>query len=255
MILLGMTGPIGHGKSTFAKAIAELEPITVHLESSLVIAEIANAMHAVLHDIPDPYDVQSLNTWLRSLPAILLERMGVHCSYEQIQLDQVQIEQHPIEYQKLILHVENLRRNPSLAKQHITRENKESYRPFLQWLGGYLVQKINQTIWFDEILKRIYKAQTNGCKLCIVGGLRYPSDAAAIHSAGGIVIKVYRPGHLQNDMLDPTERERDNIPVDCMIMSNGTIDDVSRTAEIVLNDIKNNCLASLYQTGSQQNQE
>jgi hypothetical protein len=251
MIILGMTGPIGHGKSTFAKAVKELEPTTVHLESSLIIAEIANAMHAVLHDIPDPYDVESLNNWLRSLPAILLERFGVHCTYDQIKLDQAQIEQHPVEYQKLILHVENLHRTPGMAKQPITKENKESYRPLLQWLGGYLVQRVSQTIWYDEILRRIYDAQSNGAKLCIVGGLRYPSDAAAIRHAGGIIIKVYRPGHLQNDMLDPTERERDNIPVDCTIMSNGTIDDVKNTTERVLDDIRNNRLASLYQTAAQ----
>lgn len=251
MIILGMTGPIGHGKSTFAKAIKELEPTTVHLESSLVIAEVANAMHDVLNGIPDPYDVESLNNWLRSLPAILLEHMGVHCTFEQLRLDQSHIEQHPVEYQKLIMHVENLRRDPGMAKHQITKENKENYRPFLQWLGGYLVEKVKQTIWYDEILRRIYDAQSHGSQLCIVGGLRYPSDAAAIRHAGGIIIKVYRPGHLQNDMLDPTERERDNIPVDCTIMSNGSVEDVKRTTIKVLDDIKNNRLASLYQTAPQ----
>jgi hypothetical protein len=248
MIVIGMTGPIGHGKSTFAKAIKELEPTTVHLESSLVIAEIANAMHAALTTIPDPYDVESLNNWLRSLPAILLEHLNVRCTFDQLRLDQGQIEQHPVEYQKLILHVENLQRNPTLAKQEITKENKEAYRPFLQWLGGYLVQHVSSSIWYDEILRRVYDAQARGCQLCIVGGLRYPGDASAIRHTGGIIIKVYRPGHLQNDMLDPTERERDNIPVDCTVMSNGTLEDVKRCAAKVLDDIKNNRLAALYQT-------
>lgn len=248
MIILGMTGPIGHGKSTFAKAVKELEPTAVHLESSLVIAEIANAMQGAMQDIPDPYDVKSLNNWLRSLPAILLQHLSVHCTFEQISLDQANIEQHPVEYQKLIMHVENLHRNPDMAKMEITKENKENYRPLLQWLGGYLVQRVSQTIWYDEIMRRIYAAQAKGCQLCIVGGLRFPGDAAAIRHAGGVIIKVYRPGHLQNDMLDPTERERDNIPVDCTIMSNGTVEDVKRTTARVLEDIKNNRLASLYQT-------
>lgn len=246
MILLGMTGPIGHGKSTFAAALKELEPSTVHFESSLIIAEIANAMHAALDTIPDPYDIDSLNNWLRVLPVIILQTVHAKTTFESLQLDQARIEQHPIEYQKLILHVENLKRQPELAKQVITRDNKETYRPFLQWLGGYLVQKVGKGIWYDEIIRRVYTAKSHGCTLCIVGGLRFPSDATILRQAGGIIAKVYRPGHLQNDMLDPTERERENIPIDCTIASNGTVEDLKSCAAQILEDIKAGCLKSNY---------
>jgi hypothetical protein len=250
MILLGMTGPIGHGKTTFADALAKLIPKTEHFESSLIIAEVANAMHLAMQEIPDPYSVESLNNWLKSLPAILLETVHVHANFDQIKLDQEQIVTHPVEYQKLIMHVENLQRDPGLAKQEITRENKETYRPFLQWLGGYLVHKVDPGIWYNEMVRRIREVQQQGCDLCLVGGLRFPSDAAILRAAGGIIVKVYRPGHLQNDMLDPTERERDNIQVDCTIMSNGSIDDVGRFAERFLSDIRNGKLQKLYQTKS-----
>lgn len=248
MILIGMTGPISHGKTTFANALMELEPHTIHLESSLVIARVANAMHVALRNIPDPYDVESLNGWLHALPSVLEETVHTSTTFEQVKLDGATIEQHPVEYQKLIMHVENLHRQPMLAGQAITIENKETYRPFLQWLGGYLVKKVDANIWFREITRMVYEAQTTGCKLCIVGGLRYPNDATSIRHAGGIIMKVYRPGHLQNDMLDPTERERDNINVDCTIMSNGTVDDVKRCAKQILSDIAQNKLQVLYQT-------
>ena len=94
----------------------------------------------------------------------------------------------------------------------------------------------------------IHDAETTGCEVCIVGGLRFPSDGASIKDAGGIIIKLYRPGHLQSDMLDPTERERDNIETDCTVMSNGSIEDVQKTAELILDAIKNNQLEPLYQT-------
>lgn len=248
MILLGMTGPIGHGKSTFASALKELEPSSEHLESSLIIAEVANDMHAALGTIPDPYDIDSLNDWLRSLPAILLQRVNTRTTYEQIKLDPDEVEQHPIEYQKLIMHVENLQRQPELAKHAITRENKENYRPLLQWLGGYLVQKIDRGIWYNEIVRRVYKAESRGCKLCIVGGLRYPSDAAILRQAGAVIVKVYRPAHLQNDMLDPTERERENIRPDCTIASDGTVEDVKACATQILKDIRDGRLQLNYHT-------
>jgi len=248
MILLGMTGPISHGKTTFARALEDLEPKSIHLESSLVIARVANAMHAALERVPDPYDIEQLNNWLKCLPPILLETVHSSCTYEQLRLNQANIEQHPIEYQKLIMHVELLRKDPGLARQAITIDNKETYRPFLQWLGGYLVQQIDPGIWFNEIIRLVYDAQSTGCRLCIVGGLRFPNDATSIRHAGGQIVKVYRPGHLQNDMLDPTERERDNIPVDCTIMSNGSVEDVKACAARVLDDIRHNRLSTLYQT-------
>lgn len=245
-----MTGPISHGKTTFASALADIEPLTIHLESSLVIAQVANRMHFVLAKIPDPYDINSLNDWIKQLPPILEETVHIQTSYDRLKLIQEQVEQHPIEYQKLIMHVENLRRNPHLARQTITIDNKETYRPFLQWIGGYLVQKIDAGIWYNQIVRLVKDAETTGCNLCIVGGLRYPTDAAILRNAGGIIVKVYRPGHLQNDMLDPTERERDNIPVDATIMSNGTVEDVKRCAAVFLRDAREGNLKQLYQTAS-----
>jgi hypothetical protein len=248
MVIIGMTGPIGHGKTTFADSLAELEPSTVHFESSLVIAEVANAFQQALTDVPDPYNVERLNNWLRALPAILEQIVHVHCTFEQIKLDQKAMEEHPIEYQKLILHVENLQRKPELMTQEITKENKESYRPLLQWLGGYLVQKIDSGIWYNELVRRIRQAAAAGAKICIVGGLRYPTDAAILRGAGAIIIKVYRPGHLQSDMLDPTERERQNIQVDCTIMSNGTVADVKVFTKKFYTDLQANTLQKNYQT-------
>ncbi|GAC1390846.1 MAG: hypothetical protein NVSMB46_01440 [Candidatus Saccharimonadales bacterium] len=248
MLILGMTGPIGHGKTTFAAALAEIVPRTVHFESSLIIAEIANAMHDCLKEPFDPYDVAALNNWLKNLPSIIQNNLHVACSYSQIELKANDIENHPIEFQKLILHAENLRRNFTIAKSHITTDNKEIYRPFLQWLGGYLVKTVDKGIWWNEIIKRIKDAERNQYDLCIAGGLRFPTDAVILRSIGGVIIKVYRPGHLQNDMLDPTERERESIIVDSQIISDGTMDQLHTCAKIFFQDCRDSTLKDRYQT-------
>lgn len=250
MIILGMTGPIGHGKTTFAAALAKLEPETVHFESSLIIAEVGNALQAALTDVPDPYNVERLNNWLRVLPIILQDITHVQATFDQVKLDQQAMEEHPIEFQKLILHVENLQRNPELIKQPITLETKENFRPFLQWLGGFLVQRVDSGIWYNEIVRRIKQANTAGAKLCIVGGLRYPTDAAILRAASGLIIKVYRPGHLQSDLMDPTERERHNIQVDCTVMSNGSVADIKKFAPLFYADLQANKLQAEYHTAT-----
>lgn len=246
MIIIGMTGPIGHGKSTFAKALAELEPTTKRIESSMLVAEVANALHASTKIVPQRDNIDEVNNWLRPLPAILLEIVQVHTDFETIKLDPIDVAEHPIEYEKLFLHLDNLANKPGMLRQNINHENKEAYRPILQWLGGYLVKKLDPKIWYREIIRRAYKLDDEGCKLCIISGLRFPADAELVHEAGGKIIKVYRPGHLQYDMLDPTERERDGIPVDATVVSDSDIDGVRKCAAKVLNDLKNSDLQSNY---------
>jgi hypothetical protein len=250
MIIIGLTGPIGHGKSSFAETLLKLEPNSLHFESSQIIIEVANAMHKALTDIPDAYNVNALNNWLHCLPPILNEVVHIECQFKQIELQQPVIEQHPIEYQKLILHVENLARNPDLMKQTITAENKETYRPLLQWLGGYLVQKIDAGIWYNELMRRIKAAGTAGAKLCVVGGLRFPSDAAILRANGGLIVSMSRPGHLQSDTLDPTERERQNIKPDCTILNNGTLADLQIFASHFLADLANKKIERSYHTAT-----
>lgn len=253
MTILGLTGPIGHGKSTFAKAISALEPAVAHFESSLIVGEVADALHAATIKLPSRDDIDKINEWLSPLPDILLKTVNAHCIFNAIALDPAEIERHPVEYEKLFIHIDNLKRNPTLLKQKITLENKESYRPILQWLGGYLVRRVDNGIWYKEIVRRIQQLDPNQFKICIVGGLRFPNDAYLLKKAGGTIIKVYRPEHLQYDKLDPTERERDNIPIDCTVVSNGTIDDLNNCAKTVLADINAGKIQPVYYAVQSQN--
>jgi hypothetical protein len=250
MLIIGMTGPIGHGKTTFARGLEKIVPETIHLESSLVIAEVVNALHAKTTKLPERDNLDSINEWLKPLPEILLQVVKAHCSFAQIQLQAFEIERHPIEFGKLFLHIENMTRNPELARTEIDVDNKERYRPILQWIGGYLVKKVDSGIWYKELVRRAHNAEIAGNKICVIGGLRFPSDATILKQAGGVIVKVYRPGHLQYDMLDPTERERDNIPVDTTIVSDGSVEDMERCAAQVWQDIQTHSLQRTYRSSA-----
>src|SRR5258708_35403396 len=105
MIVIGMTGPIGHGKSTFADSILQIETTAKRLESSMVVAEVANSLHASTSTIPEKDNIDAINVWLRPLPSILLETVHTKASFDQIQLKLDDIQSHPIEYEKLMLHL------------------------------------------------------------------------------------------------------------------------------------------------------
>lgn len=247
VIVLGITGPIGHGKTTFANALAVKEPSYRHIESNMPIIEVANAMHAALTDIPNPHNIESLNTWLQCLPDIVREVLHVETNFDTLKITEEAFKNQPEDYQKLVLHVENLQREPSMRDQLINPDNKDHYRPLLQWLGGYFNQKIAPSIWYTEIIERARQAKQKGCNLCIVGGLRYPADTELLRRKLDIkVAKVFRPDLAQTDTQDPTERERENIRVDTTISNNGTIEDLQNCAKKVWQDLQVDQLKTWY---------
>lgn len=245
-----MTGPIDHGKTTFADAIAAHEPTAKQFESYKIIAEVAEAWHATLIAPPDPTDVDAINQWLRQLPGVVLHVTHTPCRFEDVTLDAEDINYHPVEYQKLMLHLQNIKHDFELTKQTITDTNKETFRPILQWLGGYLVQNVDPGIWWNEMVRRIKAEEANGCKLAIAAALRYPADAAIMREAGAKIINVYRPGHLENDLLDPTERERATIKADYTVINDGTLEQLNKLGEIFYNNLEAGQLQPEYHTNS-----
>lgn len=247
MLFVGITGPIGHGKTTFAEALLSLRQPSLHLESNMPIIEVANAWQAALPVAFDPHDITALNEWVRELPAILQDLFGVTCTFEQIEIHTEEAMASPVEYQKLLRHAELLADKPELASVLINNDNKEQYRPLLQWLGGYLPTRLSPSIWYDEVVRRAQAFANKGGELCVSGGIRYPVDAEVWRKAGGKIIKVYRPGKLESDLLDPTERQRESIVPNTTVVNDGTIADLHHVAVSLLQDIEQNHLRSEYQ--------
>jgi len=234
MRIIGITGPIGHGKTSFGKALQKLEPQSVHYESAEVIAHLAESWLKMAPTLPAPDDIPAINDWLQKLVPVLNNDLEVHCTFLDVKLDPSAIRLQPDQYQKLF---EFLEQAP-VEDVGITEETKEYFRPLLQWMGGYFVAKVDFGIWYKQILRNIKADEAKGATLATVGGLRFPQDAVILKEAGAIIVDIERPGQTKADQDDPTERQRQNILTDTSIINNGNLLDLESCASRFYSDIQ-----------------
>lgn len=209
---------------------------------------VANQLHSRAASIPRPNNREEINQWLESLPDILEQVVGIQTDFSRIIISAESWKNQPIEYKQLILHLQNLHEDPDLLHQPIEIQNKNLYRPLLQWLGGYLVQHIDSGIWYNELIRQAQAVRDEGYQLCVIGGLRFPADAELVCSAGGTIVSVFRPSLDETDLADPTERERRKIHVDTTVINDGTLSDLDSYAAQLVQDITQHSLRKEYGT-------
>ncbi len=236
MYIVGFTGPINHGKTTAAKMLRSLEPDSKHIESWEIIAEVAAALNKQFDpEVVDQRDATSINTWLFHLLDVLPGVLNLRPTFDQMEVRESEIEQNPAQYNKLFIYIDRLKDNPDMAKEEITDDNKEDHRPLLQWLGGYLPQCLGETIWFDEIMKRVLSHKEDR-KLHTISGLRYPADAAAVRKHGGAIVEIQRPSYAVAEQTDPTEMSRKFIDPDTVLVNNGGLGDLEEAIHALWTD-------------------
>lgn len=238
--LIGISGAIGSGKSTFAAALAAHEPSSAVYETFQLVAEVGDAFNqalkAELEFATARNDIELINQALIWLPDTINDRLHKDVSWSQLAVKLHSTLVHPTLYRKMHMYMRQAHANPKILDKPITTANKATYRPLLQWLGGYLIAKVSKTIWYDELIKRI-QAKDGKKKLVIICGIRYPNDAAVVRNAGGIVLGIRRPGILPN-VTDVTEVRRHLIKPDTIVVNNGTIKDLEKLAKAICEDEK-----------------
>lgn len=235
MIILGITGPIGHGKTAFAEAIQVVAPFATHYESSQIIANLADEWRHTIESLPAKDDLPAINDWLQKICPIIEQEFNIACPFEKIEISQEDVKLYPEEYEKLFYFID-----------HPDAETKEGYRPLLQWMGGYFVKKLDDGIWYKEIVRLIRQDEVNGVVMCLVGGLRYPRDSEILAAAGGKVIGIERPSMPDTDSDDPTERHRREITIDVVVNNNGTLADLDGVARRLYEDVMAGKLKDRY---------
>lgn len=247
MIIAGLTGGIGHGKTTFANCLAAQAKTTRHFESWEIIAEVATGLREASPRHPAPDDVEAINEWLLPLVDSVSTCTHTVTSFEDLKLTPERVAAHPENYQKLFEYLRTIKNDPVLAGTEINADTKEQFRGLLQWLGGYLVAVIGNGVWYDEIVRRITYLQNQGYELVTVGGVRYPGDAERLRNAGGSILEINRPSLPMKDAADITERQRALIKPDTIITNDGTLEQLAELAAVVYRDLRIHDLKAAYQ--------
>lgn len=238
MIIAGLTGGIGHGKTTLAHMLASSSPSAHHFETWELVAEVANSLRFDGLPHPNPNDIEAVNHWLLPLVDAIAQCVHVPVTFSEIKLTPKRLQAHPENFAKLFEYLNVIKLQPEIAKQELSETNKAVYRPLLQWLGGYLVVACSSGVWYDEIMRRAMRLQSTDCELVTVGGVRYPADAERLRNAGGIIIQIIRPQATLQDSQDLTERYRDQIIPDTIVYNDAAIDDLQRVSAILYTDLR-----------------
>lgn len=246
MIIVGVTGGIGSGKTTFAEFLATNTQKTKHFESWLVIAEVANAWRSAAPIHPDPQDFRAINDWLRPLSSIVTSVCNKPVEFDQLELTPERLKNAPDSYAKLLEYLELMLKCPELQKGQITQDSKETYRSLLQWLGGYFEKNVAAGTWYDEIVRRIQ--QTRDVDLATVGGVRFLGDARRIARAGGKIICIDRPDISLQDANEITEREQKLIVPDATVINDAGLPELGSVAAKIWKDLQKNQLVTEYIT-------
>jgi energy-coupling factor transporter ATP-binding protein EcfA2 len=249
MVIVGLTGSIGSGKTTLADYLQAVVPSSGHWESWQLIAEVAAELRKT-GTSPDPDDIDAINEWLQPLPDIIGHICHKKVSYSQIKLPANPGE--PESYDKLRAYLLLAEENPSLIKKSINTQNKETFRSLLQWLGGYLAKTCGGDIWYAELIRRIQAEDK--LELAVIGGVRFVADAECIQHAGGFIVAVERPGTAVRDITDATERERSLIALDSTVYNDATLADLEICAGKLAHDLQAHTLKTEYYARGQDGQ-
>lgn len=245
MMLVGLSGSIGSGKTTFANYLSEDVENHQHWESWQVIAEIANGLRQREMPLSNVHDLPGISLWLNPLPQLVQEVTHRKLPREDAIVTDEKVAANPEWYDKLFTYTELIQEKPDLQLGPITEERKEELRSLLQWVGGFLAKTVAGDIWYTEIVRRI--KNTPDLELSTVGGVRFPADAGALHDAGGVVLAIERPDESSPDGDDITEREVNQVPHDSLIVNDGNLDQLRACAKQVYKDLGAGALQASYQ--------
>jgi hypothetical protein len=114
------------------------------------------------------------------------------------------------------------------------KKKYSQYREYLQILGTDAVRNIiGEDTWIRVAERKIIAALEENRNLAITG-VRYANECALIKAYGGTMVRVMREGYGPVNSHS-SDTEVANLPVDHVILNNGTRQDLANAAQDLLN--------------------
>ncbi len=99
-------------------------------------------------------------------------------------------------------------------------------RKLLQWIGSdWARETISKTVWVDLWKAKVREYERNGAPIIVCDDVRFDNEAEAIHSVGGLVVKLTGPSRCAQDGIASHSSEAGIDPnlVDKVIPNNGDL--------------------------------
>lgn len=112
-------------------------------------------------------------------------------------------------------------------------------REILQGIGEKM-REIHPSIWVDTVFNvTIPQLEAQGFDCVIISDVRYPNEADRVHAAGGVVVKVLRPGSgVTVGASHSSETSmRDYKDFDFIIENNGNLPDYFHKLDCLMKEI------------------
>jgi hypothetical protein len=124
----------------------------------------------------------------------------------------------------------------ALERQGSFEEAKSSsYGPDIRRLLqnlGQAVRRLDEDFWLRAGMESAHKAIYHGSGAAVITDVRYTNEADAIQKAGGVLVRIVRPG-LESTDTHASETELDRYPVDFTVRNSGTAEDFVEFARTV----------------------
>lgn len=239
-ITLALTGEKKSGKSALVNELLAIEPDSVHLQSGLTVMGVANAwvpqfaaMDRLEH-APDSELLEIANTWLRCLPPVASHITGKDVGYQALEIS-AQTQGSPA-VTRLFDYLKDLRFKPELNDSIINPQNKDQYRALLEFLGGYLYERVDEGVWYDVLTDDAQTEKEKGKRLINIDGLRFSGDELRCRRVGAYIVRVVRSSVTSTGTV--TEQSKRNIKEDIRVHNEGTIAGLGQVAEALLDDVR-----------------
>jgi len=102
-------------------------------------------------------------------------------------------------------------------------------RHYLQKTGVWFRENVDKNYWVNVVAERWY---ADGCPNAVFTDVRFPNEVAWIRSAGGVVIRVHRPG--VGPVNDHESERADELGSDWELNNDGTTEDLERLVDVTL---------------------